>query len=95
MHQILLVLLLCLQVVSVSSFVADQQLKQVRPAPLLDLPSDDKITSSLQAKNECSEADDKGGYQFGDISRGLAKRFTKRVEQVTGKECKLAKFDVS
>mmetsp|Transcript_8314 Transcript_8314/g.12804 ORF Transcript_8314/g.12804 Transcript_8314/m.12804 type:complete len:299 (+) Transcript_8314:34-930(+) len=26
------------------------------------------------------------GYKFGDISRGLAKRFTKQVEEVTGKE---------
>ena len=39
--------------------------------------------TAQQAKNK---AGDDRGYKFGDISRGLASRFTKRVEQVTGKE---------
>ena len=41
--------------------------------------------TAQQAKNK---AGDDRGYKFGDISRGLASRFTKRVEQVTGKEYK-------
>ena len=83
MHPIaLLLLLLCLQTVSLSAFISDQRLHApVRSSHI-----------SLPAKSDSKKVEDDGGYKFGDISRGLAKRFTKRVEQATGKECK---FDTS
>lgn len=48
-------------------------------------PSSPRV-GTVQAKK--ADGADGGGYKFGDISRGLASRFTNRVEQVTGKEYK-------
>mmetsp|Transcript_22094 Transcript_22094/g.45739 ORF Transcript_22094/g.45739 Transcript_22094/m.45739 type:complete len:143 (+) Transcript_22094:1036-1464(+) len=91
MHPISL-LLLCLQTVRLSAFIADQQQRPLLHAPV-GITGSSHIPA-LRAKNGNKKADDDdgkgGGYKFGDISRGLASRFTKRVEQVTGKECKLA-----
>lgn len=51
-------------------------------------PSSPRV-STVQATRKAADGDDgASGYKFGDISRGLASRFTKRVEQVTGKEYK-------
>lgn len=48
-----------------------------------------RVSSVVQAAEKGADGDDStSGYKFGDISRGLASRFTKRVEQVTGKEYK-------
>ena len=45
--------------------------------------------STVQPTKKAPDGDDgASGYKFGDISRGLASRFTKRVELVTGKEYK-------
>mmetsp|Transcript_36514 Transcript_36514/g.79871 ORF Transcript_36514/g.79871 Transcript_36514/m.79871 type:complete len:317 (+) Transcript_36514:55-1005(+) len=87
MHPISL-LLLCLQTVRLSAFIADQQQRPLLHAPV-GITGSSHIPA-LRAKNGNKKADDDdgkgGGYKFGDISRGLASRFTKRVEQVTGKE---------
>ena len=56
--------------------------------PVASLHVKSQGSTGVSAAKKADGADG-GGYKFGDVTRGLASRFTKRVERMTGKEYQL------